>query len=410
MSRRLVTLAIAGILVCCCPARADIVTEWNQAAMQYINDNGISNQHGSRLMAMVHVAMYDAINACSQTHEPFLYARRVPAGTSREAAAATAALYVLSLSYPAGSAQFGSLYSQQMQNLPRDMSVMRGVALGRTVAKAVYLWRKGDGSAEANIDWPNGTEVGEYRAMPGQRALLPGWGQVKPFGMLRSDQFRLPGPPPLDSYEYARDLNEVKQIGSKTSSTRTAEQEAIAKFWPTGIPGIWNKVALQIAQQKGNSLEQNARLLALLHVTMADASVTGWNNKYHYNFWRPMHAIRLAGQDGNDATTADPAWEPLLMSPPFPEYVSGHSMTCASAATVLAAWLGSDEWTFEVTSVANPQLPPRQFTSLWAAAREAGISRIYGGIHFNFSNTEALIAGKALGAYIADHHFKPLDH
>jgi len=228
----------------------------------------------------------------------------------------------------------------------------------------------------------------------------PQWGSVTPFALTTGDEFRAPPPPALDSAAYAAALNQVQSLGAVNSSTRTADQTQQAHFWNDGggsytPPGHWVLIAQQVAKAEGQSLSANARLMAELCVALADAAVACWDTKYTYDLWRPVTAIQNADQDGNAATTADSAWQPLLITPPHPSYVSGHSTFSAAAAAILADTFG-DATAFTTTSPTLPNVT-RSFTSFSQAADEAGLSRIYGGIHTSLDND----AGKALGGQVA---------
>jgi hypothetical protein len=229
--------------------------------------------------------------------------------------------------------------------------------------------------------------------------------------MTTSSEFRPPGPPALTSTRYAADVNEVKQLGAATNSTRTAEQSMIALFWADGAgtetpPGHWNSIAQDVGAAQGNTLEDNARLFALLNLAMADAAVCAWDAKYAFNFWRPVTAIRNADTDGNADTEPDTAWRSFIATPPFPDYVSGHSTFSGAASVVLATFYGSDNIAFTTGSDALPGVE-RSFTSFSAAAAEAADSRLYGGIHFRSANEDGLHAGIAIGHVAAENFLLP---
>jgi membrane-associated phospholipid phosphatase len=253
---------------------------------------------------------------------------------------------------------------------------------------------------------PDGTQPGEWRRTASGEPMAPGWGGVTPWAMSFGHQFDQGGPPALTSQEYAAAYEEVRALGGKNSPSRTAEQSHLAMFWNPHVPAKWNSLARNISEQEGLSLVESSRLFGLLSVTLADAAISVWNMKYAHNFWRPETAIRLGDTDGNDQTVEDPAWEPYLTTPAFPEYVSGHSLTCAAAATLLGRYLGTDAYAFELTTMGIPE--PRSYTSLWQAVQEAGLSRIYGGIHFDFSDEQGQLAGTDLAHYVFDNFFKPL--
>ena len=396
-------------LVCLTSLEAMEVREWNSAAMDMIKSEGISNHFGNRTTAMLHVAMFDAVNGIRGQYEPFLSVAQAPQDLPEQAAAASAAFETLTTLYPSKKDHFQPLYDEQLARVPDGPDKEAAIAYGRLVAQDILASRENDGSAEAaGVAYPDGNQPGQWRRTDEKAPMLPGWGQVRPFAMVGGDQFRLIGPPDMAGYEYARDYAEVMDVGAKNSVSRTGEQITTARFWVSGIPTIWNLVAHQVSEAKGHGLLEDARLFALVNVALADAQVVGWDMKYHYGFWRPVTAIRQGDLDDNDSTMADPVWESLLPSPAFPEYPSGHSTSCAAAATVLAKFVGTDEFTFVLASEANPSLPQRTFHGFWAAARDAGISRIYGGIHFNFSNTEGLEAGRSLGRYLFENFMTPL--
>jgi hypothetical protein len=251
---------------------------------------------------------------------------------------------------------------------------------------------------------PSGTEPGVRVPTPPANApaLDPQWGQVTPFTLASGSQFR-PGPPPaLTSPEYTAVLNQVESLGGANSTIRTPEQTQIARFWADGSgtetpPGHWNTSAEQVALERHDSLAKDARVFALLDIALADAGIACWDAKYTYNFWRPITAIQ---------TTADPSWTPLLVTPAFPSYFSGHSTFSAAAATVLSSIYGPNT-AFTTSSDALPGVT-RSFPSFQAAAEEAGMSRIYGGIHYSFDNQAGLAVGQQVGNYVLQHELLPL--
>jgi hypothetical protein len=280
--------------------------------------------------------------------------------------------------------------------------------MGRSAAHRVLAQRRHDGADEV-VEYVPPAGPGMWQPTPPANApaVLPQWPGVTPFALASADQFRPAGPPDVTSPEFAADFNEVKSLGARNSTTRTAEQTQIALFWADGAgtatpPGHWNEIAQQLAIDQGNNLVENARMFALLNVALADAGIASWDAKYAYHCLRPVTAIRNAAGDGNDLTEADVAWTPLIGTPPFPSYVSGHSTFSAAAATVLAGFFGTDDLTFTTTSEGLPGVT-RSFTSLSQAAEEAGRSRIYGGIHFEFDNADGLALGRAVGQYVLTH-------
>ena len=229
--------------------------------------------------------------------------------------------------------------------------------------------------------------------------------------MPASAHFRPLGPPALDSARYADAYNEVKANGSVASAMRTPDQTQTALFWADGAgtetpPGHWNSIAQDVAAARGNTMAQNARLFALLNAAMADAAICAWEAKYQFNNWRPVTAIRNGTDDGNAATVADPLWTPLLVTPPFPDYVSGHSTFSAAAAGVLALFYGSDQVAFTARSDFLPGVT-RSFTSFSDAASEAAMSRVYGGIHFRFASEDGMTAGGEISEWVFTHILQP---
>ncbi|NUN95340.1 MAG: vanadium-dependent haloperoxidase, partial [Candidatus Omnitrophica bacterium] len=289
-----------------------------------------------------------------------------------------------------------------------------GVALGQTAADMILAHRALDGSTDTVSHTP-GSDPGDWRPTPPgfAPALLPNWPTVLPWAMLTGDQFRITdGLPTLDSPEYETDFNEVKSLGRMDSVMRTADQTEIALFWANGAgtetpPGHWNRIAANVSESRGLALLQNARLFALLNIALADAAIVSWDHKYAFNFWRPVTAIREADTDGNPATIQDATWTPLLATPPFPTYTSGHSTFSGAAERVLARFFGSDTVPFRVNSDGLPGIE-RSYASFSQAADESGRSRIYGGIHFEFDNRDGLASGRDLGDFVMEHYLHRL--
>ncbi len=307
----------------------------------------------------------------------------------------------------------GQSLSEHHQTTSPSSTRAPGLLYGRTVAQAMLAWRARDFSS-ATVPYIVRTNAGQWQRTPPQfrPPELPNWTLVTPFCLTNLAPFRQPGPPALDSERYAQDVNQVKELGALHSRTRTPEQTEIARFWAdfsyTVTPvGHWNQIAQDISRRNKFTLAQNARIFALLNLAMADAAIVAWEAKYTHNMWRPVTAIRQADRDGNPATTADPDWQPLLTTPPFPEYVSGHSIFSATAAEVIAAVLGTDEVTFTATSDTLAGIT-RTYHSLRVTAEEIGMSRIYGGIHFLSGDLDGLAAGRVVGSYVAENYLLPV--
>jgi hypothetical protein len=284
------------------------------------------------------------------------------------------------------------------------------------VADQILALRQNDGSGVVLPPYTGNTAVGQWRPTPPANlpGLAPHWPDVTPFAMTSGNQFRPAPPPALTSAEYTAAFNEVKELGSLTSATRTADQTAIARFWlnaaGTATPiGHLNLMAQVAAQQEGNTLEENARLFAGLNIAMADAVISCWDAKYEYNFWRPQTGIREADLDDNPDTVADPVWTPLFATPAHPSYTSGHTSNSGAAAAVLAAFFGTDNIEFTLASQ-HPSFPAtRSYASFSQAAEESAVSRMYGGIHWNFDNNVGLDAGNAIGQYVMANFLRPVE-
>jgi PKD repeat protein len=391
------------------------VVAWNQAALQAIANAMWMPPQGARALAMLHTAMYDAVNCVEGTGAPYQADLAAPAGALKEAAAAQAAYRVLCQLFPAQTAAFDAQLALSLAAIPDGAGKSAGVALGESVAASIWASRVGDGSEMMmGPPYTGGTDPGEWRPTPpGYGAgIMPGWGMVMPFALTSSSQFRPGGPPELDDDDYAEAFAEVKLLGAKTSAARTMDQSMMATFW-VGMPGTilevgrMNQVVQQAAAAHHLGLCDSARLFALANVAMADAAIAGFDCKYHYSAWRPVTAIREADTDGNDDTAAAPAWEPYLTTPAHPEYISTHSALTTAATTILADFFGSDAADVTLPSFMDPMMT-RHYPSFSAVSQEAGLSRIYGGIHFRFSFEDGTQLGHNVGQYVYDNVMLPL--
>jgi hypothetical protein len=392
----------------------DMVIQWNDILRDAVRTASSPPTFASRNMAITQAAVYDAVNALDRTHEVLLIDALAHPKASREAAVAAAAHRALVGLYPTQAATFDAKLAASLATIPDGKAEDDGVALGRSVAEQILALRQNDGSAVVLPPYLGGSAPGEWRPTP--PASLPGlhpqWPDVTPFAMTSADQFRPVAPPALGSEAYTAAFNEVKDLGSATSATRTAEQKDIALFWVNGpgtasAPGHLNLLAQIVAQQEGNTLEQNARLFAALNVTIADSILSCWDTKYQFSLWRPVTGIRLAADDDNAATEADPAWTPLIPTPPFPSYTSAHSHVSGAAAAVLAGFFGSDNKSFTLPSQ-NTALPDRSYTSFSQAAQESANSRLNAGMHWRFDNEVGLDVGNAIGNYVMANFLRPV--
>jgi hypothetical protein len=376
-------------------ASAAPVLLWNTAALEAIRLDQTPPPAAARDLAIVQLSVYEAT------------IKSIGGGSIPEAAIAAAADRALDVLFPQQSLAFDGALASEAATLRAGARRNAGVVLGVSAANAVLASRANDGSA-ASVSVTLSSTPGRWRPTPPALApaLLPQWGNVTPFALRSVSQFRVPAPPALSTPAYAAAVNQVEALGSATSTTRTADQTQIAEFWNdaagTSTPaGHWNEIAEEVASRRHLGLPKTARLFAELDVAESDAAIAAWNVKYSDNEWRPITAIRLADQDKNPQTSAVPSWTPLLVTPPFPSYVSGHSTYSAAAATVLSSFFGAKTH-FSATSDTLPGVT-RSFSSFTQASSEAGMSRIYGGIHFSFDNQAGQRLGRQIGRYDLGH-------
>jgi hypothetical protein len=407
MIPRLLRALLVGCSLSLVPAHADVITDWDSVLLETIRATSTPPPQAARAIAMVHVAMFDAVNAYTHSCKPYLVGASASPPPARPAAAAAAAHRVLSSLYPDHVASFDAALTHSLASVPPGLR-KSGIAFGALCGSAILELRADD---HADLVVPYVPLVGPgfwIPTPPGYAAaLFPNWPLVTPFCMTDGAQFRSSGPPDLASAAYTAAFAETAELGRDTSASRTPEQTEIAFFWADGggtatPPGHWMVIAQDVALARGNTLDENARLFALLGLAVCDASIVAWDDKYAYDHWRPVTAIRAAAEDGNPDTVADATWTPLLVTPAFPSYVSGHSTFSSSAARVLARFFHSDAVSFTTTSDALPGVT-RSFASFSAAADEAGQSRIWGGIHWQYDNQDGLAAGRALGDSVFEH-------
>ena len=403
-------------------ASADEVSDWNVTGFEAAAAGGQNPVIISRTMAMMHLAVHDALNAISRRFEPYLYEGKAEASADPGSAVAAAARDVLVGVIPAWGkpeqratalAAVDGAYTAAIGKVPDGPAKKHGISVGQAAAAAMLAARKVDGSS-ASSQYTPGTGPGKWRPHPNPvpanppiadaalaignwPALLPHWGNVAPFTMATPWQFRLPGPPALASTRYAMDYEEVKRLGGKNSPARTAEQSEIARYWYEGSPQGWSRIARVIAAQRGLDRWDNARLLALINAAIADGFIAGFDTRYVYDFWRPVTAIRAADTDGNDATVADATWETYLNTPPIPDYPSTHSVAGGAASAVLARFFGKDEVAFSMTGGPPFAGITRSFKSFSHAAQENATSRIYAGIHFRSACEDGIKLGEQIG-------------
>ena len=380
-------------------AGAAVVVAWNQVGYEvaYAEDEFLTFK-GQRALAMMNLAMHDALNTIAPRYKRYAYAG-APAAADAEAAAARAAYTVLRAEYPGAVSRLDSVLARRFRRGPEEGRAA-AAEIGRSAAEAILTARRDDGW-DAQGTYAFGTGVGRYRTTPEWEGfvLQPGFRDSRPFAIPSIEAFR-PGPPPaLTGAEYARAYDEVKAQGAAASTARTADQTAYAVWWMEFAEGSVNRLARRLVMERGTGLWDAARLFAHLHVALYDAYIVTWDSKYEYDHWRPYTAIRSAADDGNPATAPAPEWQSLLPAPPFPEYVSAHAAGCAAAFTVMASAFG-DETPFAMTTITAPDgMPERSLSSFSAAAAECADSRVRLGWHFRYATD----AGRALGERVAGH-------
>ncbi len=431
---RIAIALVAGTAIV--SAAVNPVNNWNSIAVQATLTAGENAVVQSRTLAIVHVAIYDALNTIDSRSERYAFKGEMRRGASMEAAIAVAAHDALVGAIAVGNVAFPGFGTPATQALAvaqidaeRDAELaavangfrkIQGIAIGQAAAAAILLLRSIDHSTTL-VTYTPGTQPGDWQPTPNPipfdppapadllPAALPGWGDVSPFVLRRSTQYEPDGPPRLSGKRYARDYNEVKAIGEKNSTVRTAEQTSIARFWYENTGASWSRIAQVVAQSHGLDLWDTARLLALVNIAVADGFIGGFETKYDFNFWRPVTAIRAGDTDGNDDTIADPAWSSLLNTPAVPDYTSTHSVTSAAAGEVLRRFFHRDDVPFTTTSGVPFAGLTRSFTSFSQAAAEVGESRIYAGIHFRSAVEDGLKEGEKIGHFIFAHALQPLN-
>jgi hypothetical protein len=388
---------------------AELVIEWNRVLFAVAPPGSPAV---IRPAAMMHIAMFDAVNAIERAYTPYRFEVRASRGASPEAAAAQAAHDVLSAIFPTQQATFDTLLNSQVANLPSGRE-KQGIAIGRAVAQAVLEWRQNDGWPATIV--PDPTYVlpltpGNWQPTPPtfSFATFTFFPNATPFGIQTSTQFLPPPPPALTSERYAKDFNETKSLGSATSNVRTAEQTEIALriagvgFSAASPVSVWSNVAADVARTQGLSLVDTARLFAFVSVAIHDGLQTSFTSKFAYGRWRPVTAIQRADEDGNPLTDPDPDWLPLLITPPYPTYAGNASCLSAAAARALQLVFGTDEVPFSVAWVGIPPTPDitRDYDRFSELAEEAARSRIYGGIHFQFDSDASQAACPKVADYV----------
>ena len=412
----MIAVVFAGLIVGSVsdPIEANEVALWNRTLIDFTRLGSAPPPYMSRNMALLSIAQFDALNAISGHYKPYKYdpGHKTPSASERAAALSASTTVLLEISN-ARRSSFALYVKRALADMGNSQSVKDGIRIGEESAKAILDARRYDGTYLSDGVNPVSDAIGLYReSVHGDvKPATPYWGKVATFCLMKGDELR-PPKIELNSKIYIDAFNEVKEVGSKTSMKRTADQAETAKFWAFGggtitPPGAWNQIAAGVAIEKKLSLMETSRMFALLNIAMADASIAAWECKYTYNFWRPVAAITLADEDGIPETIADKKWEPLLPTPNHPSYVSGHSTFSSAGATILTAIFG-ENISFTYKGDPHFSVKPRSYKNFWQAAEEAGQSRIFGGIHFQFDNQAGLKIGKVVAKEVLGMELTPV--
>jgi membrane-associated phospholipid phosphatase len=392
-------------------ASANPVVQWNRNLLAIVRTPGAQpgTIHPTRSFAMMHAAIYDAVNAIDGTHRPYrIQISGTSPNASQEAAAAAAAHEVLTGLYPTFQATLDTEFQQSLAQVPEGPNKDLGSAIGKSVADRILALRSNDGSEIQPTPFVFGDAPGDYQSTPPNfpKPQFTEWSHVTPFALLEATQFR-PGPPPsLTGTVYTNAFNEVKSFGIARSTAVSPDQALTGRFWNGPIQNYWNEITQTAAEAHHLTTAQSARLFALLNLTFADGVIAFYDAKYTYTFWRPVTAIR-AGTDNNPDTVADPNWLPEVGNTTSdPSYPGAHAVIATAGAAVLGSFFGTDQFSFGVTSEVMAGVQ-RSFTTFSAAADEATFSRIFAGVHFRTDLTAGQQLGTDIAQYVVDTLLKP---
>lgn len=407
-------LLLAGIVIAgalsAAAAHADTVTDWNAIMEATVTAPPTNPFFQARHAAIVQLAVFEAVNAIVRDYEPYLGVIDAPPWASPDAAAVAAAHLTLVTLRPDRAAALGAARDLSLAAIADGPEKDAGIAAGEDAAVAMLLLRAHDGW-DAFVPYQPGTSPGDWQPTPpaSAPASFVQWRNVTPFGLAAGSQFRLPPPPALHTGRYADDYNEVKLLGRFDSPFRPQDRTDVARFYAaTGPVQVFNSAARQVIAAQGATLSQNARTFARLAMAICDASIAIFDTKYHYNFWRPVTAIRAGDTDGNGQTDPDPTWLPLITTPAFPGYASAHGTLSGAARAVLEWTFGKDDLAITLT---NPALPGIVLTyTAWdQITDDISDARVYGGIHFRFDQEAGAHQGKHVGLYILRNYLRSLD-
>lgn len=397
----LIALALFGGMQ---PAAADVISDWNEKAVSFAVGHKMPPPPADRVVAMTQVAMFDAVNSIDRKYRPYLVQLPAEAATSREAAAATAAATVLVGIDPQAADEMKAALAQYLQFIPDGPGKTAGVRLGEAVAEKVLAARSNDGANAPDTYRPR-TTPGVYVATIA--TATPQWPGVQPFALTSASQFRPAPPIALAGAEWAVNYNEMKDYGALASTKRSARQTEDARFWLATDGRVFYPLVSQVAAAKKLNVIDSARLYALSAIAREDALIAVFDAKYHYEFWRPVTAIRNGDIDGNSATERDPAWQPIAATPMHPEYPCAHCIESAALAGVIEAVFGTAE--ISEVSLTSPTAPGviHHWTNVRAFTDEVSQARIWAGFHWRFSTKVGQDMGYRIGAYVVENVMQP---
>ncbi|WP_208857888.1 vanadium-dependent haloperoxidase [Streptomyces flavidovirens] len=383
---------------------------WNTIATQTISAN-LGAMHPSGQVAVWHgfvsAAVYNAVVGIQGRYAPYRWKARGPATASPEAAAVTAAHRVLLAYFPASQPRLDTEYAKSLAKIPDGRAEKQGVAYGERAADHIVKLREGDGRYEL-VEYTAPPEPGLWRPTPpAHQPFTDAWlGTMRPLLLESPHQFRPGAPPALSSARYARDVNEIKAMGGSTGSSRTARQTETALFFGGNLIAQFQTAFRDYAVRHGLGIADTARLFAAANTSAADAVITAWDSKLHYGFWRPISAVHLADTDDNPDTTADPGWQPLLVTPPHPDYISGHTAVAGAVLRTVAGILGTSRLGLHVAS--ETTTTKRRYEYADQINKDMIDARVWGGIHFRSADTAGCDAGLRIGDWALAHYFRPL--
>jgi len=384
---------LVAVIVCCGSAQADVIIDWNTRADAIATEKKLGSPVHGRGLAMMHVAMFEALNAIDRRYQPYRLKLVADRNTSREVAAAVAGHDVLLALYPDQKPGLDALLEQTLTAVPDGPPRERALILGRKAAAEILALRTADGAGAPDTYRPV-AQPGQY--VPTAAVVSADVGAWTPWVMTRGDQFRPAPPPALNSAVWTRDVNEIREIGGLNSGSRSADQTTVARFWFVTGARAWNPMVAQLAVAKQMDLLDCARLFALTSLAGMDAYIAVFDAKYHYNFWRPVTAIRNADQTGNPATPREAGWLPLGETPMHPEYPCAHCITSSAVAAVIRGIVGEEIGTLTLTSATAPGVT-RSWTRLDDYVNEVSNARIWAGFHYRFSTDVGRDMGRKIG-------------